>query len=90
MAEKLNMECGRLRYDFVRPIEARVHEFRASMDEHLARAIRGIREVVEKTLVLRQEREEEAVAARARAEDQLARYSALEARLKTSSEQVHG
>ena len=90
MAEKLNMECGRLRYDFVRRIEARVHEFTASMDEHLARAIRGIREVVERTLVLRQEREEEAVAARARVEDQLARYSELGARLNTIKHQVMG
>ena len=88
MAEKLNMECGRLRYDFVRRIEARVHEFTASMDEHLARAIRGIREVIGKTLSLRQEREEEAAMARARVEDQLARYSVLERRLHTISEQV--
>jgi GTPase SAR1 family protein len=90
MAEKLNMGCGRLRYDFVRRIEARVHEFTASMDEHLARAIRGIRDVVERTLVLRQEREEEAVAARARVEDQLTRYSALDARLRDICELVRG
>ena len=77
MAEKLNMECGRLRYDFVRRIEARVQEFTANMDEHLARAIRGIREVVEKTLALREEREEEVADARAKVEDQLARYSTL-------------
>jgi GTP-binding protein EngB required for normal cell division len=82
MAEKLNMECGRLRYDFVRRIEARVQEFTASMDDHLARAIRGIREVVGKTVSLRQEREEEAALARFRVEDQLARYSALDARLR--------
>ncbi|HZY30806.1 MAG TPA: dynamin family protein [Candidatus Methylomirabilis sp.] len=88
MAEKLNMECGRLRYDFVRRIEARVHEFTAGMDEHLARAISGIREVVGRTLSLRQEREEEAAMARARVEDQLARYSILEGRLHTISEQV--
>jgi prepilin-type processing-associated H-X9-DG protein len=88
MAEKLNMECGRLRYDFVRRIEARVHEFTASMDEHLARAISGIREVVGRTVTLRQEREEEAALARARVEDQLARYAILERRLHTISEQV--
>lgn len=82
MAEKLNMECGRLRYDFVRRIEARVQEFTASMDDHLARAISGIREVVERTLSLRQEREDEAASARARVEDQLARCAALEARLR--------
>jgi GTPase SAR1 family protein len=88
MAEKLNMECGRLRYDFVRRIEARVQEFTGNMDEHLARAIRGIREVIGKTLSLRQEREEEAAMARARVESQLARYSILERRLHTISEQV--
>jgi predicted GNAT superfamily acetyltransferase len=82
MAEKLNMECGRLRYDFVRRIEARVQEFTASMDDHQTRAIQGIRDVVERTLALRMEREEEAVAARARVEDQLARYAELEARLR--------
>lgn len=90
MAEKLNMECGRLRYDFVRRIEARVHEFTASMDEHLAHAIREIREVVERTLALRQEREDEAVAARARVEHQLARYSELGALLNTINHQVVG
>jgi GTPase SAR1 family protein len=88
MAEKLNMECGRLRYDFVRRIEARVQEFTAGMDDHLARAIRGIREVIGKTLSLRQDREEEAAMARARVEDQLARYSTLEARLHKIGEQV--
>jgi len=72
----------------VRRIESRVQEFTAGMDEHLARAIRGIREVVGKTLSLRQEREEEAAMARARVEDQLARYSVLERRLHTISEQV--
>jgi hypothetical protein len=63
MADKLDMECGRLRYDFIRRIEARVQEFTASMDDHLAMAIRGIREAVEKTLALRREREEETAAA---------------------------
>jgi hypothetical protein len=82
MAEKLNMECGRLRYDFVRRVEARVQEFTASMDDHLARAIGEIREVIHKALSLRREREQEAALARARVEDRLARYSALEARLE--------
>ncbi len=87
MAEKLNMECGRLRYDFVRRIEARVQEFTTSMDEHLARAIRGIREVVEKTLALREAREEQVAVARAKVEDQLARYSVLESRLRAVCEE---
>jgi len=87
MAEKMNMECGRLRYDFVRRIEARVQEFAVGMDEHLARAISGIREVVKKTVALRQEREEEAALARARVEDQLSRYSALESRLREICDQ---
>ncbi len=86
MAEKLNMECGRLRYDFVRRIEARIQEFSASMDDHLARAIRDIREVVQRTVALRREREEEVAAARARVGDQIARYTALDARLRAISE----
>jgi len=90
VADKLDMECGRLRYDFIRRIEARVQEFTASMDDHLAMAILGIREVVEKTLALRREREEETAAARARVEDQLARYAALEARLQAVCDQAPG
>jgi hypothetical protein len=82
MAEKLNMECGRLRYDFVRRIEARVQEFSASMDDHLARAIRGIRDVVQRAVALRREREEEVAAARARVEERIGRYEAVGARLR--------
>ena len=75
-------------YNFVRRIEARIQEFTASIDDHLARAISGIHEVIERTLSLRQEREKEAATARARVEDQLTRYSALETRLHKIGQQV--
>jgi hypothetical protein len=87
MAEKLNMECGRLRYDLVRRIQARVREFSAGMDDHLARAIREIREIVQRTVTLRREREEEVASARTRVGDHIARYAALETRLMAVTEQ---
>jgi GTPase SAR1 family protein len=86
VAEKLNMECGRLRYDFVRRIESRVQAFTATMDDHLARATREIRDVIQRTVALRREREEEVALARARVEEQIAQCAALETRLRAISE----
>lgn len=81
MAEKLNMQCGRLRYDFVRRIQERVQEFTAAMDEHFARAITSIRDVVDRSLRLRRDREEAAAAARAEVAGRLARIAEMEAGL---------
>lgn len=90
MAEKLNMQCGRLRYDFVRRIQERVQEFTAAMDAHFARAITSIRDVVERSLALRRDREEAAVAARAQATGRLAEIEDMELRLASVAEQIEG
>jgi hypothetical protein len=81
MAEKLNMQCGRLRYDFVRRVQARVQEFLTAMDAHFERAIVTIRDVIERGLALRRSREEAAGAARAGVGARLAEVRELEARL---------
>jgi len=58
------------------------------MDEHFARAIASVREVVERSLALRQSREEAAAAAHAQVAGRLAEIEDMESRLATVVNQI--
>ncbi len=90
MAEKLDMQCGRLRYDFLRRIQDRVREFTKAMDEHFVRAIASIREVVERSLALRRDREEAAALARGEVAGRLAGIAGMEADLAAIAARIGG